>query len=375
MRTKTFVSERDPSRDPYVTNIDDSDPELSGTCSCPGWIYSKTQPKKDCKHIRDFREEVRSSTAQNDAGATQNASVTEGRSNGEASAQPAFLSKLGDYTPMLASAMPDGLTLDSYIDERWVLEEKYDGHRVVVRVTETPSMKIVRAWSRPRGGKMLDRHLEAHIIRAFQDLPVGVYDGELVLPGGSFADVRRATTLTKLRVVLFDALELLGDSLVSLPYDERREALAVAIAHHTAAIAFEDREQSIFLSSQEPVSKEAVERIWLRGGEGAILKDRKSVYRCGARSKDWIKVKKSGSIEATIVGYIKGKNDPWGSFKLLTDDGTESAAKIATAALKREVKENPDRFLQKRAVIQITCRNADGNLVNPVFDHFANEGD
>jgi ATP-dependent DNA ligase len=307
---------------------------------------------------------------QDDAGAAIGSGRPEGQTSGEVVSAPLFLSKSGRYKPMLASAMPERFSVTDYATEDWALEEKYDGHRIVACVTTTEHMRPVEVWSRSKERPDVPQH----VLDAFRHLPDGVYDGELVFPGGDFSDVRRIENRPHLRVVLFDAVELLGETLTALSYDERREALEVAVMHHTSSLD-EGQTQIIHLASSEPVSLEAVERIWQRGGEGAILKLRSSVYRCGARASEWIKVKKSGSVEATIVGYKKGKNDPYGSMQIRLDDGTESAVKVLTVALKNRVTKDPQGQIGKRIVVQITNRNKAGALVNPVFDHYANEGD
>jgi bifunctional non-homologous end joining protein LigD len=376
MKTKQYLSERDPSRDPYVTNIDpDGDFE---SCSCPGWLYSKEQPKKRCKHIRELRAEAASSTVQDDAGATQDPERPEVQTSGEVASAPAFLSKSGRYKPMLASPMKEGVTFAAFVgDESWVLEEKYDGHRLIARVSDASGVKAVETWSRDKERPDVPQH----VIEALRDLPTGVYDGELVYVDpktgqtGDYSDVRRKSNRPYIRLFLFDMLEAMGDPLTANDYDSRREHLAIAVAHHTMTLSEQDP-QIVLLAASGPVTKLALDLIWAKSkGEGAILKRRSSLYRCGARSTEWVKVKKLGHIEATITGYKKGKNDAYGSFAIVLDDGTISAVKIATAKLKTLVLKDPDAMLQRRIVVQFTSRNEKGSLVNPVFDHFAGEGE
>jgi bifunctional non-homologous end joining protein LigD len=48
-------------------------------------------------------------------------------------------------------------------------------------------------------------------------------------------------------------------------------------------------------------------KIGKKGGEGVILKERKSPYREGERTSEWLKVKHWKSDEAVVVGYTEGK--------------------------------------------------------------------
>jgi len=117
--------------------------------------------------------------------------------------------------PMLASAMRRG-TLSDYGTDEWVLEEKYDGHRVLVH----KAGDTATAWNRPRAGKdALPRQLAAPIVAALRHLPDGLYDGELVAPGGRSWDVARLDTDKAL--VLFDVLEVLGEPVTSKPLAQR----------------------------------------------------------------------------------------------------------------------------------------------------------
>jgi bifunctional non-homologous end joining protein LigD len=83
--------------------------------------------------------------------------------------------------------------------------------------------------------------------------------------------------------VAFDVLQLKGQNVMSAPWSDRRKRLedigaTLAVPNVTIVPVTEDAPQ--------------LWATWVGwGGEGIVLKDRRSVYRPGVRSPDWLKVK------------------------------------------------------------------------------------
>lgn len=263
--------------------------------------------------------------------------------------------------PMLASAMPDGKTLDDFANDDWWLEEKFDGHRVMVKVAPD---KTLDAWSRPRSGSLpVTRDLPAHIAAAMKKLPAGTYDGELVVLGKMSSDVAALVNRDKLVFVIFDALDLMGEAIATKPLTFRRAALELAFAHANG-------DPALMLPTVEPVTMAAVERIWAHGGEGAILKRKKGTYRPGWRSPEWVKVKKSGAIVVTITGFEAGKSGPHSVVLGLTDDGVAVRAKTRNNALRDEIaKKGAAWYVGKRLVLSFIERLPSGKLRHAIWDH------
>jgi len=212
--------------------------------------------------------------------------------------------------------MPEGKTIADYVGNGWVLERKYDGHRVLLERSETG----VTAWSRPRaGGEPLTRTLPAHILKTASKLPHGVYDGEILLPGGMSTDVTRIDVQDKLVLVLFDILGVLGTDVKGKPQHERRAMLVLAVQHCIG--------NSVIIAESQSVSAAAVQAIWDSGGEGAILKRMNGVYRPGYRTADWIKVKKVASATLQIIGFKAGKFGPHSTILLRDQHGVETSVK------------------------------------------------
>lgn len=234
--------------------------------------------------------------------------------------------------PMLAIPLADA-HIEAWED--WALEEKFDGHRLVVHITHNS----VQAWTRPRkhagaeGKTMALRALPLHLERALLKLHEGIYDGEL-LAGDVSTDVTRVDLLETQRFVVFDMLALGTQQTTSLTYDERRELLERVFRtafRNAGDLGPVQLAESYPLRVKGDVAKH-VERIWKRGGEGAILKRRASVYLAGKRSPDCVKVKKRLTAVLPVVGFkaTKGKVMNRGIFAsvLLRDDnGLETSCK------------------------------------------------
>ena len=98
--------------------------------------------------------------------------------------------------------------------------------------------------------------------------------------------------------VIFDLLHLDGESLLGLPYEERRERLeALALdgaSWQTPAYHRGDGAAMLALSQAQ-------------GLEGIVAKRLDSLYRPGRRSRDWLKVKNVRGQEVVIGGWLPGK--------------------------------------------------------------------
>jgi ATP-dependent DNA ligase len=282
----------------------------------------------------------------------------------------ASASALGWTKPMLASAMKPGTTIAAYEDDAFVLQEKKDGDRVLVR----KQGDAAQAWSRPKAGKEpLARMLPPDILAAVLELPDGLYDGELMLPGTTCrTDAPRG-------YFLFDLLELLGENLHGKPFSERHDLLTLAVAHHTVARTAQDGSVEgpilLIVPPLEPVSMDAIERLWAAGKEGAVLKRLESTYQPGHRTADWIKVKKSAVDVLTIVGFKAGKLGPYAVAELRSDDGRETRVTTKDGATMRDVAKDPSRYIGRRLVIAYTEKTESGSWRHAGWDHVLGVGE
>jgi bifunctional non-homologous end joining protein LigD len=217
--------------------------------------------------------------------------------------------------PMLATAgeLPAS-------DAGWSYEFKWDGIRAICYIDGGR----MRAMS--RGEKDLTRgfpelaELEEHLRRR-----AAVLDGEIVAfdDAGrpSFGRLQRRLNLTTPTMVtrraeevpasylVFDVLYLDGRSLLDQPYDARREVLeSLALSGSSIATApiFTDAHGADVLAASRAA-----------GMEGVVAKRRDSLYRPGARSPDWRKVKIVRTQEVVIGGWTDGAGERAGSLGAL----------------------------------------------------------
>jgi len=239
----------------------------------------------------------------------------------------------GRIAPMLAVAGELPLT-----DAGWAYEVKWDGVRAIVYAEHGR----VRALSRG------DRDLAA----AFPELAEAaallgrhsaILDGEVIAldPGGlpSFGLLQQRMHLTgasrvasRAREILagyvvFDLLHLDGESLLPLPYDERRARLeSLGLAGRSVVTGDSHREVS---------GRELAEGLRRAGFEGVVAKRRESPYRPGRRSGGWRKVKNFITQEIVLGGWTAGEGQRAGSLGALLmgipdELGLRYAGKVGT---------------------------------------------
>jgi len=124
-----------------------------------------------------------------------------------------------------------------------------------------------------------------------------------------------------LRLHLFDVLFLDGESLISLPYEMRREKLSEVVGRISlsAQIVTEDAAEA----------KRFLDEALAAGHEGLMVKDVDSVYMPGMRGKHWLKIKLvleplDLAIVAAEYGY--GRRHGWLSDYYLAARDVETGA-------------------------------------------------
>jgi len=325
----------------YEAKLDTATGESS--CNCRGWTVKRGDQPRSCKHTKDM--------IATNGGAKPSATLGRTASAGAPAVKP-----------MLASAFPEGSTLSDF-GMGWVLEEKYDGHRLLVVVKDGK----VTGWSRPGADRpSAERALPGGLVADAVTLPEGVYDGELVIPGGTSSDVTRLDRKDALVFIAFDAIEILGTSLLDKPLTERRAALELAVAHAPSGGRVRIAQQLV-IGDRSVLG--VVESIWRQGGEGAILKKADSTYRSGWRTPNWVKVKAIGAAELTITGFGEGKMGPRSVLNLRHDDGRETTVKVLGNEMLADVNAHPERYLGKRCTISFMGMTTGNVWRHPQYDH------
>lgn len=268
-------------------------------------------------------------------------------------------------SPMLAGPMPKkGWAL---VPGRYVAEEKYDGHRIVVAV-EGPR---VHAWSRYG----LSRALPQALVNQFAQLPNGTYDGELIVPGGKSYNVTELERATDLVFVMFDVLRLDGVDATTCPYSERR-AVLMELARATG---FGDDLTLLALPAAQAVNTLAdIDRltkdVWGRGGEGLILKDTTAVYSPGKRPKGiWIKIKALRSTTITIIGFAQGLNGPYAKVVGRDELGVRVVVKTKNNAELDRCARNPEAVIGRVLRIEYQEATDKDKYRHPRWDRFEDE--
>jgi ATP-dependent DNA ligase len=185
------------------------------------------------------------------------------------------------------------------VGEEWAYEPKYDGFRAIAFVDGSET------YLQSRSGRPLSRYFPE---LSFPEQRY-VVDGEIVIDdpeGGQDFDalqnrlhpaasrVQLLSVETPARYVAFDLLARGDESLLTLPFAERRAMLE--------QLADEGIELTPLTRSAEEAEP------WLGSGEGVVAKDVGASYKPGERT-GMVKVKRARTIDAVVVGYRPGKEE------------------------------------------------------------------
>jgi bifunctional non-homologous end joining protein LigD len=206
--------------------------------------------------------------------------------------------------PMLARAgqLPDE-------DDGWAYEIKWDGVRAI-------------AYSQPGELRLESRNLkditdtypELFAMNAALGSHRAVLDGEIVafdddghpsfealaqrMHTASRAKSRKVAKGTPVTYVIFDLLWLDGHSLMGAPYGERRTQLAAL------ALSGESWQTPEHILGE---GKALLAATAEQGLEGVVAKRLDSLYQPGARTREWVKVKRVARQELVVGGWMPGK--------------------------------------------------------------------
>ncbi|MGN6474672.1 MAG: non-homologous end-joining DNA ligase [Mycobacteriales bacterium] len=247
---------------------------------------------------------------------------------------PAPTSMPPPVSPMLAT--PGTLPTS---DAEWAYEPKWDGIRAIARLDGRGGID-----ARSRNGQDLTPMFPE--LAALQESCAGrstTLDGELVALDDSGVprfgllqqrlNLLNAATILKRAAevpasyIVFDVLHLAGEELLGETYDDRRarlEALDLDAEGIVTSQAYRDVSGADVFGAASS-----------KGLEGVVAKRRASVYRPGARSSDWLKIKALRTQEVVIGGWLPGQGRLSNTFGALLlgvpeAEGLAYAGKVGT---------------------------------------------
>lgn len=281
--------------------------------------------------------------------------------------------------PMLcatAQVVPEG-------DPNIAIEPKFDGWRGLLAKLADGSVAIST-----RTGKSIDTL--PYVNDAFTNLPANtIIDGEIV---DLVSDTERQWNRTQklcsrkavhvptpedppLTYVVFDMLELNGQSLLARPLTERRQLLE-------ALVALMPEGAPVQISPQFPVTQETFDKLVDSGWEGIVCKRLDSTYSPGARGPAWTKIKPEQEVDAVCVGTYApevGSKYEGRAVGGLMFEYEGKALKCGTGmddALREDLLNNEDRYVGKVVVIAHAGIAPDtGALRFPSLKRFRDDAD
>ncbi|MDZ4825605.1 MAG: non-homologous end-joining DNA ligase [Actinomycetota bacterium] len=215
-----------------------------------------------------------------------------------------------DLRPMLASTSTRAIPSDG-----WAWELKWDGIRALGYVDGGRLSLFSR-----NGNEVTARYPELRPLGVEFGTSDAVVDGEIVafdddgrpsferlqsrMHVTSDTAIRKLARETPVAYVLFDLLWLDGHSLMSEPYEVRRQRL---LALGLAGSNWQTPPHEVGDGSS---TREVSVRF---GIEGVVAKKLDSIYEPGRRSRGWVKQKNSYRQEFVVGGYMPGEKGRTGS--------------------------------------------------------------
>ncbi|MGA9811528.1 MAG: DNA polymerase ligase N-terminal domain-containing protein, partial [Terriglobales bacterium] len=247
------------------------------------------------------------------SGSTGPAAAARSRKASSVSAVPSALQDLDGAVkrpmptaihPMLATSIDD-----PFDDPEWLFEIKWDGYRAIAFINQGK----VRLVSRNQND-LTAQFSELHDIPAFIQAKTAILDGEIAVLDeqgrSSFSLMQQRTGIRQggrrtgsrqdipVQYYVFDLLYLDGYDLRRVSLEERK----VVLAQITAG------DGPVRYSDHFPQGKALFSVARQKGLEGILAKRRSSVYE-ERRSREWLKIKITQTVDCVIGGYT----DPEGS--------------------------------------------------------------
>lgn len=225
--------------------------------------------------------------------------------------------RLGEFIPTM---QPDYASTAEVMERHGetLAEIKYDGYRVQVHKGKH-SLKMFT-----RNGNELNYACYPDIVEIVKQLPTCIVDAEMVADGKGhkavFDGVKqrfrregiRPQAVQKyldsgivdevpLHLRVFDTLRFERRGLLHLPYEERDSFTEMFLG------------QGIEIPDQARIATKVdlenfIQSAFDNAQEGVVCKDPKSIYTPGRKSTDWVKFKRSETLDLVVVGFYKSEH-------------------------------------------------------------------
>ena len=280
---------------------------------------------------------------------------------------------------------PDLSGISHLFNDNYVLEEKFDGVRVLLHILKDGVHLTTGRRSDVTFG-YTDRIDNFPALRA---LPLVyepcVLDCELVAPAYEGQKNRLGDSVALVNSLPNHAIKLqqswglpylyVFDCLtpdMDVPWSWRRLNAA------NATMQYSQHYNRLMLSITHDVQSEVIHGFLEDGAEGVMIKSRTGLYQPGKRSKDWIKVKRFSTGDFLVTDYIPGKGRHIGKVGALvvgyaTESSIMEVARVGnlTDEMRDELSEPTGelkpKYYNQVAEVMAQGKTADGRLRHPHF--------
>jgi len=202
--------------------------------------------------------------------------------------------KVINYLPAMLARQTD----KPFDSGDWLFEIKWDGYRAIAEVDEGG----VKLYS--RNGNAFNKQFSIIAEALVKGKTKAIYDGEIVAlnhegkPDFQLLQHYNDHPDTFICYYVFDLLSLNGKSLEGLPLIERKKLLQQHLSTNP------------IIRYSDDVKKEGVAFYKVAKAkqlEGIMAKKCDSLYYCGKRSDEWLKIKNQLTIQVVIAGFTEPK--------------------------------------------------------------------
>ena len=231
--------------------------------------------------------------------------------------------------PMTCQTLESVESCKENLEEDYIAEEKFDGHRSIWFVTPKGNRFFSRRISKKTGWYSENTDCFPHF-RDFKfrvNLNGTILDGEVTMPTGVFADVQGVTGALPERAIekqievgtaIFNAFDILyhkGVKVQNMPLWKRKILLAKVVkemscpniklvpVHFIKETEYITKmKQAGFPCIQVESFSALRDEMWEKGLEGLVIKRVDSTYQL-KRCKEWLKVKECLTFDVVIMGF------------------------------------------------------------------------